>query len=129
MVPACPGEVRQCLWVTFHGPGLQTYLFLLDCGVQHEGPIRVQGTGDPTEQGPHRQSCVDQCHAGGVQATGQELGATGGVKKHFYCRAGQQGLPMPPSTLPALAVDFTNQSQAGSVAVVLSGSGIHLSVV
>lgn len=63
-----------------HGPsppGRHTYLFLLGCGVQHEGTIRIQGTGDPTEEGPHGHTCVHQCYAGGVQATGQELSATG----------------------------------------------------
>lgn len=70
-------EDRQCLPMALHHPVLHTYLFLLGCGVQHEGPVRVQGTGDPTEEGPHGHTCIHQCHAGSVQATGQELDAAG----------------------------------------------------
>lgn len=73
MVGSQPATTMTAL----HHPRLHTYLFLLGCGVQHESPIRVQGTGDPTEEGLHGYTCVDQCHAGGVQATGHELSATG----------------------------------------------------
>lgn len=58
-----------------------TYLFLLGRGVQHEIAIRVQGTADPAEESPHGHTCIHQCHAGSIQAAGQELSITGRLRR------------------------------------------------
>lgn len=52
----------------------RAHLLLSGRGVQQDGAIGLQRAGDTTEEGGEGQPCIQQRHAGGVQAAGQQLG-------------------------------------------------------
>lgn len=72
-------------------PPRRAHLLLSGRGVQQDGAVGLQSTGDTAEEGGKGQPCVQQCHAGGVEAAGQQLGACQGTTQPH-----QLQVPQPP---------------------------------